>query len=196
MRCIVCFLASLLVLGISARINAQSEEPTPVAQPKSALPDPATVEAATEGGKKEAAAKDVGPAKMRMLLKNKLDLSGTPVELESVKINGLFGEASIPLATIAGIRFGQGSGEQSTVVLLNGDAITGELALTEVRMVADWGEARVFADHIVYIVLQPDLRWSSVQTPNGLRWRLEKAVSYPASGPVYNYNGRHVPSSQ
>lgn len=118
-----------------------------------------------------------GSGKIKIKLLKDMELEGSPVDLEEIKMNSIFGEASIPLHTIAGIRFAQKPQEQSTIVLLNGDALTGEIALSEVKCVAEWGEAKVNVPHIVSIVFRPDLAWSSVSTPNGLRWQLKKAPS-------------------
>ena len=130
-------------------------------------------------------ADDMKSGTMQVSLKEGLKMTGTPVELEAIKINSLFGEASIPLHTIAGIRFAQQSNEQTTVVLLNGDALTGEISLTEVKFVCDWGEAKVHAGHIDSIVFRPDLAWSSVSTPNGPRWRLTKVQQGVNQAPAY-----------
>ena len=111
---------------------------------------------------------------MKMTLQNKLELSGTPVDLEAIEMSSLFGEAKIPLHTIAGIRFAQGPEEQTTVVLLNGDALTGYINLADINFVSDWGEAKVNVAHVVSVVFRDDLAWSGVATPNGKRWRLTK----------------------
>lgn len=121
---------------------------------------------------------------MKLLLRNKLELSGTPVDLEAIDMNSLFGNAKIPLHTIAGIRFAQGGNEQTTVVLLNGDALTGDINLSDVDIVSEWGEAKVNVAHLVSIVFRHDLAWSAVATPNGKRWRLTKMQSR-AGPPVY-----------
>lgn len=127
---------------------------------------------AQEESEGEASEERIVASTMKLTLKNKLQLEGAPVEIEAIKMNSLFGEASIPLHTIAGIRFAQGGNEQTTVVLLNGDALTGEINLTDIKFVSEWGEAKVNVGHIVSIVFRPDLSWSSVRTPNGTRFRL------------------------
>lgn len=128
---------------------------------------------------------------MKLTLKQGLKLEGVPVDLENVKVNTLFGEASIPIHTIAGIRFAQAPDEQNTVVLMNGDALTGELSLTEVKFASEWGEAKVHAAYLVSIVFRPDFAWSEVSTPSGKRWRLTKVQEDPGANPypgtrVYN----------
>lgn len=155
---------------------------------------------ATQSASAQGEKLDQGPSKqmvassMKLTLKNKLVLEGSPVEVEAIKMNSLFGEATIPLHTIAGIRFAQSANEQTTVVLLNGDALTGEINLSDVKFVSEWGEAKVNVGYIISIVFRPDLQWSSVKTPNGTRFRLTTSQpgttsqSYPTtSSPRRNF---------
>ncbi len=128
---------------------------------------------ASEAGKTdESAAASVTHIKVQ--LKEGMVLEGSPTGVDSLTMASLFGEATIPLDTIAGIRFAQKTTEQSTVVLLNGDALTGDISLTELKFFAEWGQATVNVSHIVSVVFRPDLSWSSVSTPNGNRWQLKK----------------------
>ena len=124
---------------------------------------------------------------MKMSLKKGLELKGSPVDLDSIKMNTLFGAVDIPLHTIAGIRFAQGAEEQSTVVLLNGDAITGDITISDFNFVSSWGKASVNVGNLVSITFREDLAWSGVNTPNGRRWRLTRVQPGAAanSQPVY-----------
>ncbi len=111
---------------------------------------------------------------MKMKLKKGLELKGSPVDLEQINVNTLFGAVDIPMHTIAGIRFSQGTDEKSTIVLLNGDAITGDITMTDFDFVSSWGKATVNVSNLVSIVFRDDLAWSGVNTPNGRRWRLSR----------------------
>ena len=111
---------------------------------------------------------------MKMSLKKGLELKGSPVDLEEIKVNTLFGAVDIPIHTIAGIRFAQDNDEQSTIVLLNGDAITGDITMSDFSFVSSWGKASVNVSNLVSIVFRDDLAWSGVNTPNGRRWRLTR----------------------
>lgn len=128
------------------------------------------------------ASKVATSGRVKIQLKEGMTLEGSPVDVESLKMASLFGEAVIPLHTIAGIRFSQKPTEQSTVVLLNGDALTGEVNITELKCVAEWGTAAVNVSHIVSVVFRPDLTWSSVPTPNGDRWQLKKTTGTVVNG--------------
>lgn len=114
---------------------------------------------------------------MKMGLTGGMKLQGSPVDMDIIKINSLFGEASLPLHTVAGIRFAQKPGEQTTIVLQNGDVLTGQLAMDTMKCVAEWGQATVNTTHIEYVVFRPDLTWSPVNTPQGQRWRLTRVTN-------------------
>ena len=129
---------------------------------------------------------------MQLTLQNKLELSGTPIDLEAIEMSSLFGNAKIPLHTIAGIRFAQGADEQTTVVLLNGDALTGDVNLSDIAFVSDWGEAKVNVAHLVSVVFRDDLAWSGVATPNGKRWRLTKLQRGQQGNTYIDSQGRRV----
>jgi len=120
------------------------------------------------------AASSVTVSMMKIKLRGNMELSGTPIDLEDVTVNTLFGEAKLPLHTVAGVRFAQKADEQTTVVLQNGDVITGELGMESVKLVAEWGEATVNIPHIETIVFRSDLAWTPVNTGSGTRWRLTK----------------------
>ena len=165
LRLLTCFLTLLAIPAFAQEILETTPEelvPTPASRPD-----------------------DSKSSLMKLVLKEGLEMAGTPVELDAIKMDSLFGEATIPLDTIAGIRFGKQAGEQTTVVLLNGDSLTGEISLDEIKFVAEWGEATVFTGHIDSIVFRSDLAWSSVSTPNGPRWRLTKIQRNLNPTPAY-----------
>ena len=129
----------------------------------------------------EAEASSDNVSTMKIQLRGDLELSGTPIDLETIDVNSLFGEASLPLHTIAGIRFAQSPNEQTTIVLQNGDVLTGELGIENLKFISDWGEATVNVPHIRSIVFRSDLTWNPVSTTSGTQWRLTKVKATQAS---------------
>ena len=123
-----------------------------------------------------------GDGSMNLKLKKGLDLKGTPLELESVKMTSIIGEIDIPLHTIAGIKFPNKSGEPHTVVLHNGDSLTGDVQLNAVKIVSPWGEASVNASELSHIVFGDSLRWTNDTSSGNGRWRLSR-VTAPAAQP-------------
>ena len=121
-------------------------------------------------------AKKLGVVKVN-LRNNNATLTGVPVNLTEIKINGLFGEASIPLDSVAGIRFAQGSSEQTTVQLLNGDSLTGQVPIPHVEIVTEWGECKINVPSVSSIMFRSNATWSQ----NGKRWELRQLGGTPVT---------------
>ena len=119
-------------------------------------------------------AEAVAASTMKIKLRGDMELSGTPMDVDSITVNSLFGQAKLPIHTVAGVRFAQKADEQTTIVLQNGDVITGELGMENLKIVSEWGEATVNIPHIETIVFRSDLAWTPVNTGGGTRWRLTK----------------------
>lgn len=123
---------------------------------------------------KEADSDAIAASTMKVKLRGDMELSGTPADLETVPVNSLFGEAKLPLHTVAGIRFAQKADEQTVIVLQNGDVITGEPNLETIKVVSEWGEANINMSYIESITFRSDLAWAPVNTGSGQRWRLQR----------------------
>jgi hypothetical protein len=106
-------------------------------------------------------------------------ISGTLIEVDVLLIKTAFGEASVPLAEIAGIRFPQGEDVSTSVVMLNGDSITGATDVKMVTIDTDWGQAKVNGSAIRSILLIPNLSWSSSSGISGKRWTLQESKPQP-----------------
>ena len=143
-----CLTALIVLVGVQA--NAQEEQtPTPA-------PTPAAESQPT----------------LQLELRNAMTLTGTPLGMEAIKVNTLFGEVDIPFVAIAGVRFGKESTGPSTIVLRNGDSITGEILMTDVEFVSQWGQATVHTNSIRSIVLVSGVEWGGESSIGGQRWTL------------------------
>ncbi|MCA9184081.1 MAG: hypothetical protein R3E01_28680 [Pirellulaceae bacterium] len=149
-------------------------------------------EATNESSKPQATAGSTAEPGMEMTLVKGMTLKGTPVDLETIQMNTIFGEAKIPVHTIAGIRFSQKPGTASTVVLQNGDLITGQILLGQIKFVSQWGEATVNTGSVESIVFANGLRWTGTNTVAGQRWTLSRgqAVSPATSNNQRVYRSR------
>ncbi len=98
----------------------------------------------------------------------------------------MFGEASLPLETIRGIRMsdelvndeaGQARPTSATIVLENGDSLTGMPRLEVIRLQTDWGEAIVKLTHVKSLLLTSEsVTWQQLEG----RWRLIPVELTPA----------------
>ncbi|MDZ4848941.1 MAG: hypothetical protein SGI77_06585 [Pirellulaceae bacterium] len=122
----------------------------------------------------------VRPLNVTVDVNNNTPIAGTLVEVDVLLIKTAFGEASVPLSEIAGIRFPQGDDVSTSVVMLNGDSITGA---TDVRMITvdtDWGTAKVNGSSVRSILFVPNLAWTSSPGISGKRWALQDAAKAQA----------------
>lgn len=111
-------------------------------------------------------------------------ITGTLLDSTSLAIKTAFGEASIPLSEVAGIRFPAAEDSSTTIVMLNGDSITGATDLKFVNVETSWGSAKINGQNVATMLFVPGLAWKPVQALGGKRWSLTEAT--PAARPQNN----------
>jgi hypothetical protein len=103
-------------------------------------------------------------------------LRGELVELGALQVKTIFGQVSIPLDRISGIRIADDPRQPATICLSNGDSLTGELATDALTIKTEWGSATIARDHIVSIVTSTEpVTW---QQHEG-RWRISPVEPQP-----------------
>jgi len=152
--------------------NLRAEEATAVVEPNTGTP----IE------KMEPASR---PLNLIVELLNGANITGTLVDVDVVSIKTAFGEAAIPLTEVAGIRFATREDVTTTVVMINGDSITGATDVKLVTVETDWGTAKINGSSIQSMLLIPNLKWSSNSGVSGKRWALIDAkVPEPTAPPA------------
>ncbi|MCA9193372.1 MAG: hypothetical protein KDB03_16485 [Planctomycetales bacterium] len=104
-------------------------------------------------------------------------ITGTLADSTALNIKTAFGEAQIPLSEVAGIRFPSGEDTSTTVVMLNGDSITGATDLKFVGVETTWGSAKINGPNITSMLFVPGLAWQSKDGLGGKRWALVEAAA-------------------
>jgi hypothetical protein len=99
-------------------------------------------------------------------------LSGTLVNSDQLSMKTSFGEAAIPLSEVAGLRLASGDDVSTTVVMLNGDSITGAVDLKQITIETDWGTANVKGSAILSLLFVPNVQWQASSNLSGRRWTL------------------------
>ncbi|MEM7478364.1 MAG: hypothetical protein AAF483_25560 [Planctomycetota bacterium] len=110
-------------------------------------------------------------------------LTGTLMDSTSLSIKTAFGEASIPLGEVAGIRFPIGEDTSTTVVMLNGDSITGATEMKFVSVETTWGSAKINGQSIATMLFVPGLKWTSMEALGGKRWTLVESTTSSTAQP-------------
>lgn len=175
------FVRSLFVLGIAA---AGSADRFAVAQEEAVAEAVADAVATAQPTGEVAAAKPSAPALRPLTVAVGLTddgvLTGTLTDSTSLSIKTAFGAAEIPLSEVAGIRFPAAEDTSTTVVMLNGDSITGATDLKFVSIETAWGSAKINGQNVANMLFVPGLKWQSADALGGKRWGLIEVAAQPA----------------
>jgi hypothetical protein len=160
--------AGVPVFGQEVAPIAKAE---PVARAQPVLKaQPSASEAAKENvGAKPAA---VRPLSIDVELLSGTRIEGTLTDKNSLEMQTSFGSAEIPLSEVAGIKFASAEDSSTTVVMLNGDSITGATDIKMITVETEWGVAEINGPNITSILFVPNLAWNPESGLNGKRWKL------------------------
>ncbi len=109
---------------------------------------------------------------MEMASQTNAQLKGRLLEMTELSVETAFGTATIPLHAVAGMRLPQKDSPMTTVLLTNGDSVTGTTELGKLFVDTDWGKAEVDATNVISIVFKEGLTWTLENRLNGERWTL------------------------
>lgn len=128
----------------------------------------------------------VRPLSVAVGLASGNDIEGTLTDTTQLQMQTSFGTASIPLSEVAGIRFASADDATTTVVMLNGDSITGATDVKLITVETEWGTASINGPSIASIMFVPGLKWNPQSGLNGKRWSLldEKKTTPPLAPPT------------
>ena len=104
-------------------------------------------------------------------------IQGALIETASIEMKTSFGNATFPLAEVAGIKMADSNSAMTTIVLHNGDSVTGAIELQRLKVETTWGSASIKGENVTDVLFSPGLKWSSQSGLNGVRWTLVTADS-------------------
>ena len=139
-------------------------------------------------------AQDVtGPegAKIYVTVSQNREIAGTPVELTEIKVTTSFGEVSIPLAKIDGIKMHADSADSSVIAFKNGDLVTGKVTLEVIKLKTDWGTAHINTAQIDTVTADRNSRFYSDSSGQAKGWRFTNTPATSVS-PNSNRNGMSI----
>jgi hypothetical protein len=100
------------------------------------------------------------------------EITGMPVDLTEIKVITSFGEVTIPLAKIDGIKLHADKNDSAVIAFKNGDLVTGMLSLEVINVKTEWGTAHVNTAQIDTLGMDPNARFYT--DSNGGAWRFSK----------------------
>jgi hypothetical protein len=169
-----------LVFAIAGLIYA---EDVPVARPTP--PGPVSSSASSSTTTTHVVRSKLQPQSVTVALIDGTKLSGELTEVDQWNMKTSFGTTNLPLSTVAGIRMAQEGNAMTTVVLHNGDNLTGAVQIDLVVIQTEWGRAEIQGNHVASILFTPGLKWINEAGLNGMRWKLvtdEPPRPAPAAG--------------
>ena len=183
------FVVAATLAGVAGADDVPVAEPVPIAV---AVAEPTKSSSAR-------------PLSITVTLLSDTVLSGTLTDTREVMMKTSFGEATIPLSEVAGIRLASSDDAMTTVVMLNGDSITGATDIQKLIVETEWGTATINGTSVGSVLFVPGLSWNSLSGLNGKRWSLvdvKKETSASAiptatstSPQIFDSSGRLIDSS-
>ncbi len=174
-------LSSLAGAGLAQDATATA---VPTAVPVSATPTTPSSSSSSVSRSSTVISRKLQPQSVTVALLDGMKLQGELTEVDQWTMKTSFGTTNLPLSTVAGMRMAQEGNSMTTVVLHNGDNLTGAVQLDQVVIQTEWGRAEINGNHIASILFTPGLKWSNETGLNGMRWKLvadEPARTAPAA---------------
>lgn len=114
-----------------------------------------------------------GPSEGKVFVKitRNREIIGAPISLDEIKFKAEFGQVSIPMAKIAGIKLHVNAEDAAVIALKNGDLVTGELELDTISLKTTWGKAHVKLDQIETILSDSKSRFFAEANAGKRGWR-------------------------
>ncbi|QDV70152.1 hypothetical protein Poly24_38710 [Rosistilla carotiformis] len=109
------------------------------------------------------------------LLDDVRDLNGSLLDTNDLEVKTAFGIAKMPLTEVLGIRMARDETELTTIVLHNGDIITGKVDIQNLLVQTSWGKSEVNGNNLGSIFFDEGLSWKGLKLLAGEKWTLEKA---------------------
>ncbi len=104
-------------------------------------------------------------------------MAGKVEGLNEFMLKTSFGEVTVPMSEIAGIKFHTSSDDKAVVILNNGDAITGIPTIPAIELMTDWGKADIDPEFIQSMTSTSAAKFRQQNSDFGVRWTLNTGNS-------------------
>ncbi|MEL7496323.1 MAG: hypothetical protein AAFN77_01845 [Planctomycetota bacterium] len=123
-------------------------------------------------------------------LSNSETMSGGIDGFDKFAIETRFGNVSMPMDQVAGIKFHVDGKDSAVVVLNNGDTITGVPTIPAISLKTDWGVADIEPKFIDALTTTSNAKFTQTNTDFGLRWELKTGDSFAPGAPGTSFPNR------
>lgn len=105
-------------------------------------------------------------------------LAGELDEISEITMTTKFGDVTIPMEQIAGIKLHTDEDDSAVVVMVDGDVLTGVPSLPTLQLSTDWGKAEINPEAVQSITTTSNSKFSRQNTDFGTRWTLKTGNSF------------------
>jgi len=105
-------------------------------------------------------------------------LAGELDEISEITLTTKFGEITIPMEQVAGIKLHTDEDDSAVIVFVDGDVITGVPSLPTLQLSTDWGKAEINPEAVQSITTTSNSKFSRQNTDFGRRWTLKTGNSF------------------
>jgi len=105
-------------------------------------------------------------------------MAGKLNEFDQVSLKTAFGDVTIPMSEVAGIKFHTTADDKAVVVLNNGDTVTGIPSLPAIQLATDWGRADIDSEFVQSLTSASGAKFRQTNSDFGVRWVLETGNSF------------------
>ena len=105
-------------------------------------------------------------------------VAGELDEISEITMTTKFGEVTIPMEQIAGIKLHTDKDDSAVIVMVDGDVLTGVPSLPMLKLSTDWGKAEVNPEAVQSITTTGNAKFSRQNTDFGTRWTLNTGNSF------------------
>lgn len=105
------------------------------------------------------------------------ELSGTPIDLDEFKLTTGFGEVTIPMNKVDGIKLHATADDSAIIAFKNGDLVTGKIMLETFSIKTSWGKAHIKASQIESITNNKAARFLPDNTGGKKGWKFSNGTT-------------------
>lgn len=105
-------------------------------------------------------------------------LAGELDEITEITMTTKFGDVTIPMEQIAGIKLHTDEDDSAVIVMVDGDVLTGVPSLPMLQLSTDWGKAEINPEAVQSITTTSNSKFSRQNTDFGTRWTLNTGNSF------------------
>ena len=109
------------------------------------------------------------------------ELTGVILELADIKVETVFGEISIPVDRIDGIKMRIDAKDSAVFAIKNGDLVTGKIVLDQIQLKTSWGTANINTDSIEQITTTKNAQFFPDRSGGRDGWRFSTTASQGTS---------------